>query len=166
VEVIKEKRAVLKRLGDPSLDYRKTIILEEEPEPSAGRTGAPVSNRASADVVVKPRGEGRIDIVADVPAPGFIFLNDILVPGWRAKVDGVDAKIYRADYLFMAIPVDAGKHMIEVRYRPSGVRMGMWITLLSVALLLLSLAFDMARRRTAEMAPWENTAGPPDAGTT
>ena len=166
VEVIKEKRAVLKRLGDPSLDYRKTIILEEEPEPPAGRTGAPVSNRASADVVVKPRGEGRIDIVADVPAPGFIFLNDILVPGWRAKVDGVDAKIYRADYLFMAIPVGAGKHMIEVRYRPSGVRMGMWITLLSVALLLLSLAFDMARRRTAEMAPWEDAAGPPDVGTT
>jgi hypothetical protein len=153
VEIIREKRAVLERLAQKSFDYRKTIILEREPKlitaPSeASAEGAP------AKVVVKPQGESGIDIVADVPAAGFIFLNDILMPGWRASVDGEDTEIYRADYLFMAIPIPAGKHSIELRYRPAGFRAGVWISSLSVAVMALLLAFDLAHRRTRRMTPW------------
>jgi hypothetical protein len=153
VEIIREKRAVLERLAEKSFDYRKTIILEREPGPVAGPSEASAEG-APTKVVVKPQGESGIDIVADVPAAGFIFLNDILMPGWRASVDGEDTEIYRADYLFMAIPIPAGKHSIELRYRPAGFRVGVWISSLSVAVMALLLAFDLAHRRTRRMAPW------------
>jgi len=155
VEVIHERRTVLERLADRSFDYRKTIILEEEPRPLPAPTEPPA--KASApEVVVKPQNEREIHVLVDVPTPGFIFLNDIYVPGWQAWVDGNPSPIYRADYLFMAIPVNAGKHSIEVIYRPWGFSAGKWILLLSAVPISLSLAFDFARRRAAKLAPWEN----------
>ncbi len=69
-------------------------------------------------------------------------------------VDGKDTEIYRADYLFMAIPIPAGKHSIELRYRPAGFRVGVWISSLSVVVMALLLAFDLAHRRTRRMSPW------------
>jgi uncharacterized membrane protein YfhO len=156
--VIGEKSKVLERLADRSFDYRKAIILEEEPEPSA----APAESSAessSPEVIVKKRSESETDIIVDVPEPGFIFLDDISVPGWQAEVDGRDSKIYRANYLFMAIPVEAGKHSVEVRYKPQGFRAGALISFVAAVLLSLSLTFDIARRRTKKMAPWEKAAG-------
>ncbi len=104
---------------------------------------------------MKPQGEDKIDIVVDVPESGFIFLNDILMPGWRAKIDGVDSRIYRANYLFMAVPIEAGKHSIEMQYSPLGFRVGKWTSFLSAVIILLLLAFDSARKRAKKMAPWE-----------
>lgn len=154
VEVIGEKSKVLERLADPSFDYRKAIILEEEPEtpPAPAESAAEVS---APEVIVKPQSESGTDIVVDVPEPGFIFLDDIFMPGWQARVDGENSRIYRADYLFMAIPVEAGKHSLEVRYKPKGFRTGAWVSLVAAVCLSLSITFDIARRRTKKMAPWE-----------
>jgi len=161
IEVIKEKRDVLKKLADRSFDYRKTIILEEKPQPSFVSSGASAKG-ISAEIVIKPQGEDKIDLVVNVPEAGFIFLNDIFVPGWRASVDGAETKIYRADYLFMAVPVPGGKHLIEVQYRPAGFRVSAWISSLSAAIVALLLAFDFARGRTKNMAPWENAENAPE----
>ncbi|UCD56113.1 MAG: YfhO family protein, partial [Candidatus Hydrogenedentota bacterium] len=156
VEVIRNKREVLKRLADRSFDYRSTIVLEEEPEPPAAPPD-PSATPSSPEVIVKPRGEGEIGVVVDVPGSGYIVLNDILLPGWHAKVGGSDSKIYRANYLLMAVPVEAGKHAIEVQYKPPGFRAGKWISFGTAMFLFLSLAFDVARRRAKKMAPWERT---------
>ncbi len=157
VEVTGEKSKVLERLADSSFDYRKTIILEEEPESPPAPAEHPAET-SSPEVIVKPKSERETDVIVDAPEPGFIFLDDIFMPGWRARVDGENSNIYRADYLFMAIPVEAGKHSVEVRYKPSGFRAGALISFGAAVLLSLSLTFDIARRRTKKMAPWEKTA--------
>lgn len=154
-EVIPHRREVLRRLGDASLDYRNTIVLEEQPPgSSAGNDEKP----QRADVTIERQDEGSITLIVDAPAAGFVFLDDTYLPGWHAKVDGREAKAYRADYLFMAVPVEQGKHVIDVRYAPSGYYAGKWITLLSLMLLALIVAFDTARRRAKHMSPWEAEA--------
>jgi len=153
-EVIKERRKVLERLADPSFDHQKVIILEEEPKPFSPPP-EPATEKKSPFVLVEPQSEERIDITVDTPEAGFIFLNDIFFPGWRAYVEGNRIKIYQADYLFMAMPVEAGKYTIEMRYRPLGFSMGKWISFISAVALLLSLSFDIARNRSKKMAPWE-----------
>jgi hypothetical protein len=158
VEVMGERRDMLERLADRAFDYRKTILLEDEPEPAHVPDEA--SDKSVApEVIVEPEGEAKIDIIATVPAAGFVFLNDVHMPGWRARVDGTETKIYRANYLFMAIPVDAGKHSIEVEYRPIGFRAGVWISAISALLLVLGFALEIARTRTKKLAPWERDAG-------
>lgn len=149
-EVIRNKPEILARLSDKTFDYKSVVVLEEEPELPA--TDAQPS---SAPVTVKPVGEDRIDILVDAPSAGLVFLNDIYMPGWRARVDGRETPIYRADYLFMAIPVEAGRHSIEVVYAPGSFRAGGWISCVSIVVLSLLVAFDIARRHAKQMAPWD-----------
>jgi hypothetical protein len=157
VEVIRDKREILKRLADRSFDYLRTAVLEEEPEPFNATPEPPaVSAKPSPpELILKSRSESETDIIADVPDAGYILVNDMYMPGWHARVDGAKTKIYRANYLFMAVPVRAGKHAIELQYKPVEFRAGRWISILAIVGLSLSLAFDFASRRAKEMAPWK-----------
>jgi hypothetical protein len=160
VEIIAEKRKVLARLADPSFDYKNALILEEAPAPLPARTGESPDEKTPA-VLVEPQDEEHIKITIDTPEAGFVFLNDIFFPGWDAYIDETRLKIYRANYLFMAVPVGVGKHTIEFRYMPPGFHAGIWISGVSLLVLLLTLGFDLARGRTRRMAPWirEETFG-------
>ena len=64
-------------------------------------------------------------------------------PGWRASVDGRPASVLRANVAFRAVAVSAGRHVIEMVYRPPLPMAGLVLSgislLLIVALLLWSL---------------------------
>ena len=51
-------------------------------------------------------------------AAGFVVLNDIWHPWWRATVDGVDAEILKANVLFRAVQVPAGTHKVRFSFKP------------------------------------------------
>lgn len=54
---------------------------------------------------------------------GFLYLSLLNHPGWKAYIDGKLQKIYRTDICFSGIKVNAGKHKIELVYRPLGFKM-------------------------------------------
>jgi hypothetical protein len=62
----------------------------------------------------------------------FLVLNDTYFPGWKAFVDGQETKIYRADYTFRAIPLNAGTHQVEFIYDPLSFKLGAAISILGV----------------------------------
>jgi uncharacterized membrane protein YfhO len=72
---------------------------------------------------------------------------DSFFPGWKAFVDGREVEILRADYLFRAIPLQKGTHVIEVRYEPSGYRAGKWISVAGL-FLVVSLFFIETKWKT------------------
>ena len=53
--------------------------------------------------------------------PATVFVSEGHHPWWRATVDGKPAPIVRAQMAFMAVPVGAGPHVIEMRFRPPPV---------------------------------------------
>ncbi len=62
---------------------------------------------------------------------GFLVFDESYSPGWHAWVDGSPKAIFRADGLFMAVPL-AGEGMRQVvfRYEPGSFRLGLFISLL------------------------------------
>jgi uncharacterized membrane protein YfhO len=56
--------------------------------------------------------------------------------GWRARVDGVPATVLRADMAFRAVALRAGRHTVEMAYRPPDVLASVVVTLVSLAALL------------------------------
>ena len=61
----------------------------------------------------------------DTPRAGFLVLNDVWHPWWFGSVDGKPADILRANVLFRAIEVPAGKHVVRFDFRPvEGRRQG------------------------------------------
>jgi len=120
-EVIKDKDRILQRLKEPDFDYRETIILEEEPEIDLSRG---VLQYAPTAVQIIENRINSMKIAAETDQPGFLVLSENSYPSWKALVDGKETKIYTADYIFRAIPLEKGKHKIDLVYSSKPYNIG------------------------------------------
>ena len=67
---------------------------------------------------------------------GFLFLSDAYSPGWKARVDGQQEEtVYRADYLFRAVLVPPGQHIVEFTFDPVAFKIGLAVALTTGAVL-------------------------------
>jgi hypothetical protein len=60
----------------------------------------------------------RVDIEASSERGGVLTLHGNYYPGWIAEIDGKASPILRADVLFRAVEVPAGRHHVVFRYAP------------------------------------------------
>ena len=82
----------------------------------AGRSAPTVPLREWQTVDILEDAPTRIALRGDFPCSGYVVLADTALPGWRARVDGVEAPVLRADGVMRAIPVRSGSHRIEMIY--------------------------------------------------
>ncbi len=150
--LVRKDGTVLSALGDSQIDLRQLAFIA--PSPTARSLSSPATETASAGEV-QLRSYRPEEIVADVNSkqPGYLMLLDPYYPGWKVQVDGADAPVERADYLFRAVYVAAGKHTVVFKYEPDSFRIGLEITLASLgllgaALLLLAIRARRVRRHT------------------
>ena len=137
-EVIKNKEMVLKRLNDPDFNYRETIILEEDLGIDTCRD---VSLCVSAPARIIENKINSLTIEAKTDIPGFLVLAENNYPSWKAIVDGKETKIYTADYIFRAIPLDKGVHKIKLVYDSKSYKIGKTSSLLTAIFYLFILGF-------------------------
>ena len=57
-------------------------------------------------------------IEADAASPGYVVLNDPWHPWWFATVDGQSEPIVRANVVFRAVMVPAGRHVVRFEFHP------------------------------------------------
>jgi uncharacterized membrane protein YfhO len=53
---------------------------------------------------------------------GIVVFSEIYYPGWEATIDGVSVDIARSDYILRAISVPAGKHTVEMWFKPQSIK--------------------------------------------
>ena len=78
--------------------------------------------------------------------PGWLTVTGSFAPGWRARIDGASAPIVRANGVFRAVRVPAGRHAVDLRYRPPAVAAG---AVLSLASALAAAVLARGRKRAA-----------------
>jgi hypothetical protein len=126
-------------LARPEFDPATTITLAEPAAPAGSGTLA-----ASRPATITTYSPEFVSLTAD--GPGHLLLTDAYYPGWTATLDGAPISILRADIMFRAVALPPGPHVIEFRYDPLSVRIGLWIS--GATLLALSLFLLMQRRQT------------------
>jgi hypothetical protein len=84
---------------------------------------------------------------------GYVLLDDSYYPGWRATVDGHDARIVAANQNFRAVAVGPGVHVVDFRYRPTSFKIGAILTIATALGLVLAAAGLLLRRRRTRTAP-------------
>jgi len=82
----------------------------------------------------------RIVVEADLDDDGWLVTLEGYDPDWRASVDGRPVPVQRANLAFRAVPVPAGRHVVEQRYLPGSIGRGLAVSGFGV-LALLGLAF-------------------------
>jgi hypothetical protein len=97
--------------------------------------------------IVEERPE-YLKINCDAPVECYLVLRDGWFPEWEAGIDGVAAPIYPADMAFRAVRVPPGEHTVEFRYDAGSFRLGMRITICTLALLAgLCIPFSRSTQR-------------------
>ena len=95
----------------PDVDPRRTVLLEQAPD------DAPAAPAGGSARILRYQNTD-ISIEVDAPGGGFLVLNDVWHRWWRATVDGKPADILKANVLFRAVVVPAGKHTVRFSFHP------------------------------------------------
>lgn len=106
----------------PGFDPRQTVLLEEAaaPRPCA----APQGGRPGADAVrITDYRNNRVVIEVTAVDCGFLVLNDSWHRWWRATVGGEAQPVLKANVIFRAVPVPAGRTTVVFEFRPF---QGLW----------------------------------------
>lgn len=133
VHRVQISEAALEAMQEEAFDPGQEVILSQGPVGHLEEGS--VQDRVS---IVSYQPE-RVVVQAHLGAPGYLVLTDAYYPGWRALVDGRPAKIERADYYFRAVYLEEGKHTIEFVYDPLSFKVGLAISLASLALMVIGL---------------------------
>ncbi len=92
-------------------------------------------------------GLNRLTVEVESAAKGLLVVNDTFYDSWTATVNGTPVPIYEVNGDFRAVPIAAGKSVLEMRARSRLFPAGLAITLVSLVIAGSLLAFDLRRGR-------------------
>jgi len=100
---------VLARLGDPSFDPRREVLLPAEAKSlvsAKGGNGCQISNVAF--------GEQRISARIETHQPTLVTIAQSYYPAWKAYVNGNETPLLKANLAFQCLEVPARAHQIRL----------------------------------------------------
>jgi hypothetical protein len=110
-------------------DPLRTAFTSGPGLPELGECAAP-----DRDEVQMPlHAPNYVRIEARLACRGLVVLTDTYYPGWRATIDGRPARIHEVYGGVRGVVVDAGEHVIEMRFRPASVLAGFLLSLAAAA---------------------------------
>jgi hypothetical protein len=119
-------------LLEPDFDPARMVLL-----PAGHAIEPPSSFRGSARIV--DERADRVRIEAELSSEGYVVLADTHDPGWRVRVDGRPAPLVRANVAQRAVLVPAGRHVVEMSYRPPLVLAAVVVSIVSFLAALVAL---------------------------
>jgi hypothetical protein len=150
-QVVAGGEAAFGAIHAPGFDPERMVVIDST---SAAVAPPPLTS------VTDPAGERNLfytayapeaqTVVTRSPTPAYLVYSEVWYPGWRAWLDGVEAPIYRANFAFRAVYLPTGgEHTVEMRFDPATWKLGLAITLLTVAA-LAAWRLATARRQRVE----------------
>lgn len=124
----------------PREETRNSVYLETPPppmDPQAGEGTVEVTQFTPHRMVAESRS----------PAVGLAVFSETFFPGWRARVNGRPAEILIANYILRAVPTTVGDSQIELVYDPASFRFGLYLTCLSLAVMLAFITYRLTLRK-------------------
>ena len=149
---IVKKSQIMDTMSRGNFDPEKEVLLEVRdsprplpiPLPDEGEADGSVSAWERGSSPDGPAGSAQIldykatDVKIETASQhnAVLLFTDSYYPGWKAFVDGQEQKVYRADYLFRAVLLPAGKHEVRFKYDPWTVALGADISVFTISTLL------------------------------
>ena len=127
-EVVADPAAQLDRLKDPEFDPLRRVVIPE-PLPAAGPGDSPFTSGVQ---LLEARNNSSA-FQTRTPAAGVFVLSQMYYPGWRATVDGREAKVLAVDFALTGIALPAGTHEVRFTFEPRSFKIGAVISLVSLA---------------------------------
>ncbi len=129
---VADQAAAFQALAQPDFDPAQAVILEGDVPSAAGESGG-----SSPAPRFLHYGANRMRLQLQADGPGYLVLSEVWYPGWRAWVNGEEARVLRANGALRAVAVPGGESTVELRFAPTSWRNGQILGALGVLVALL-----------------------------
>jgi uncharacterized membrane protein YfhO len=100
-----DKQRNIDTLFDQNFNERKNATIEEavlaDKKLHIGKST--IASYEANQVIVKTENSG----------DGFLILTDVYYPTWHVQIDGMESRVYRADYVLRGVFIPKGNHTIR-----------------------------------------------------
>jgi hypothetical protein len=130
--VFSSEDAMLAAMTDQAYDPRQIAFILDQLDDRHEGPKAPISSTITPILDRIHVAEYEVQTAHD----GYLVFSESFYPGWQIKIDGQPASIYRADYAFSAVFLEAGHHRVRRSYLPVTLLIGGIVSSLFLALLI------------------------------
>ena len=99
----------------------------------------PVAADSAASIQLVTYEPNYLKYEVDSKNGGTVVFSEIYYPGWRSSIDGQEVSHGRANYIFRAMNVPAGKHVIEFSFDPLSLHVTEKIAFIALGILALAV---------------------------
>ncbi len=140
-----ENAGKIENIGNfTEFNFRQKVLLEESVKNNnlegfaPGRE--PQEEFGSVDILEREAGE--IKLFTDRQEDGFVVVTESYYPGWQAHVNGEKREVMRGNYIFMAIPVEAGANEITLSYESRNLKYGAALSLVGLFIVIFVFIYS------------------------
>lgn len=123
-----------KKMGGTEIDFKRYAVLEEKPTVTLEKDIVP-----EYEIDLVKYENNRIEYKISTNTDGLIVFSEIFYPNWKANVNNIESKLYRANFSLRAVEVKSGDSIVSLEYKSSSFSNGMMITLISLFISLIGL---------------------------
>lgn len=129
-----------------AIDLRTQAVADKKFEPIL--SGFNVSAVDSASTIqLKDYDSNFITYSVDAKKDELAVFSEVYYPkGWQITIDGQPAKMLRANYTLRALPIPAGKHIVEFRFDPTSIKVTDGIAYVALLIMLLTAGWLIFRQ--------------------
>ncbi len=123
------------------IDLQKEAVADKKFE--SVLQGFNVSATDSASTIALAEYDSNfITYNVDAKKDELAVFSEIYYPkGWKITIDGKPAQMLRANYTLRALPIPAGKHVVEFRFEPTSIKVTDTISFISQLIMLILLGW-------------------------
>ena len=85
--------------------------------------------------------------------PGEFVISDAYLPGWETRVDGRPVRTRSREGIMRAVRLGPGPSRVVMTYRPVGFRVGLWVSLISLATVIGGSILIFSKKLKARSRP-------------
>jgi hypothetical protein len=141
-EIIEPGKRTLQELIAEDFPFESTVILEKDP----GITKSDV-NLVINQVDYLNYGDQQSTLSIHSDTAGLLFISDLNYPGWKVFVDGEEKDILPANYMYRAIVIPDGKHLIRFIYDPISFKIGKGVSLATLLFLAGLVLYEQKNKK-------------------
>jgi hypothetical protein len=135
VRIVSDQKEALELVANPVTDpSRTTVVVDAQYKANPFQASEGCLENAAVNIQVIDRPDGLVRVSTDSPTSGMLFLSEPFYPERKARVDGHETTVLRANIAFSAIPLGPGMHTVELRYVPTALYAGAAISALTAVI--------------------------------
>jgi uncharacterized membrane protein YfhO len=119
-------------MSSPEFDPEHEALVED------AALELPAGSRASRSARILERTTTAVRLHVPLRDPGLLVLSEGYYPGWRVRVDGEEAPLFRVNLMMRGTVLGPGEHDVRFEFRSAWIRAGFALSALGVVLVLIA----------------------------